>query len=222
MVPVELPDHVWEYAAVRQALRSRDVGAVFRHVQQYGGAGQARIAMAVGMTQARVNEIINGRREVVRLDVFERVADGLSLPDDARHLLGLAAGRERRVGGPAFGLASFPEVVRVYQTQAAAAQDIREQARTASEWDVLAVRGLGLIGLKDSMLRPCLPGRRRRHPAYGFFCWTPRPPHWHGGRPKSVSRPSRWPVGCDSPGTPPCSCLLSIPGGKGTSPRHTR
>ncbi|WP_260475682.1 helix-turn-helix transcriptional regulator [Streptomyces sp. WAC 06725] len=154
MVPVELPDRAWQYAAVRQALRSRDIGAVFRHVQQYGGASQTRIATAVGMTQARVNEIINGRREVVRLDVFERVADGLGLPDDARHLLGLAAGRERRAGGPVFELASFPEVVRVYQTQSAAAQDIREQARTASEWDVLAVRGLGLIGLKDRCYVP--------------------------------------------------------------------
>ncbi|MCX5196931.1 helix-turn-helix domain-containing protein [Streptomyces sp. NBC_00249] len=69
------------------------MGAVFRYVQQYSGASQARIAAAVGMTQARVNEIINRRREVSRLDVYERIADGLYMPDDARHLLGLAAGR---------------------------------------------------------------------------------------------------------------------------------
>ncbi len=48
------------------------MGAVFRHVQQYAGASQSRIAMAAGMTQARVNEIINGRREISRLDVYER------------------------------------------------------------------------------------------------------------------------------------------------------
>ncbi|WP_234433845.1 helix-turn-helix domain-containing protein [Streptomyces rimosus] len=149
---------------------------MFRHVQQYGGASQARIATAVGMTQARVNEIINGRREVVRLDVFERVADGLGLPDDARHLLGLAAGRERRAGGPVFELASFPEVVRVYQTQSAAAQDIREQARTASEWDVLAVRGLGLIGLKDSMLRPCLTRSQEASPRVRVLLLDPTAP----------------------------------------------
>ncbi|WTH65754.1 helix-turn-helix transcriptional regulator [Streptomyces sp. NBC_01546] len=81
-------------------------------MQQYSGASQARIAAAVGMTQARVNEIINRRREVSRLDVYERIADGLNMPDDARHLLGLAAGRERRSGGAAFDLAAFPEVVR--------------------------------------------------------------------------------------------------------------
>ncbi|MFK8848807.1 helix-turn-helix domain-containing protein [Streptomyces sp. Ac-502] len=176
MMPVELPDCAWQHAEVRQALRSRDIGAVFRHVQQYGGASQARIAMAVGMTQARVNEVINGRREVVRLDVFERIADGLNLPDDARHLLGLAPGRERRTGGPAFDLVSYPEVVRVYQTQSAAAQDIREQARTASEWDVLAVRGLGLIGLKDSLLRPCLPWPQEASPRVRVLLLDPASP----------------------------------------------
>lgn len=153
LVPIELPGWAWERAEVRQALRARDVGATFRHVQQYAGASQARIAAAVGMTQARVNEIINRRREVSRLDVYERIADGLNMPDDARHLLGLAAGREKRSGGAAFDLAAFPEVVRVYSAQASAREEIQQQARTAKELDILAVRGLGLIGLNDSMLR---------------------------------------------------------------------
>src|SRR4051794_38575814 len=83
--PIELPDWAWERAEVREALRARDMGAVFRCVQRYAGASQARIAAAAGMTQARVNEIINGRREVSRLDVYERIADGLHMPDDARH-----------------------------------------------------------------------------------------------------------------------------------------
>jgi hypothetical protein len=109
------------------------------------------------MTQARVNEIINGRREVSRLDVYERIADGLRMPDDARHLLGLAASREKRSGGAAFDLAAFPEVVRVYAAQNSAAEEIQQQAREAQELDVLAVRGLGLIGLNDSLLRALLP-----------------------------------------------------------------
>ncbi|MEU9717588.1 helix-turn-helix transcriptional regulator [Streptomyces sp. NPDC047976] len=129
------------------------MGAVFRYVQQYSGASQARIAEAVNMTQARVNEIINRRREVSRLDVYERIADGLNMPDDARHLLGLAAGREKHPGGAAFDLAAFPEVVRVYSAQASAQEEIQEQARVAKQLDILAVRGLGLIGLNDSMLR---------------------------------------------------------------------
>ncbi|MGW3730135.1 helix-turn-helix domain-containing protein [Streptomyces sp. NPDC000851] len=154
---IELPDRAWERAEVRQALRARDMGAVFRYVQQYAGASQARIATAAGMTQARVNEIINRRREVSKLDVYERIADGLHMPDDARHLLGLAASRERRSGGAAFDLTAFPEVVRVYATQHSAAQEIQQLAREAQELDVLAVRGLGLIGLNDSLLRACLP-----------------------------------------------------------------
>ncbi|WP_405423540.1 XRE family transcriptional regulator [Streptomyces erythrochromogenes] len=153
LVPTSLPDWAWERADVRQALRARDVSAVFRYVQQYSGASQARIGLAVGMTQARVNEIINRHREVSRLDVYERIADGLNMPDDARHLLGLAAGREKRSGGAAFDLAAFPEVVRVYSAQASAREEIQQHARAAAELDILAVRGLGLIGLNDSMLR---------------------------------------------------------------------
>ncbi|MET8687999.1 helix-turn-helix domain-containing protein [Streptomyces sp. NPDC004732] len=156
--PIALPDRAWERAEVREALRARDMGAVFRFVQQYSGASQARIAAAAGMTQARVNEVINGRREVSRLAVYERIAEGLLMPDDARHLLGLAANRERKRDGAAFDLAAFPEVVRVYAEQASAAEEIRENAGRAKELDVLAVRGLGLIGLNDSLLRSaCLP-----------------------------------------------------------------
>lgn len=155
--PIELPDWAWERAEVREALRARDMGAVFRHAQQYAGASQARIATATGMTQARVSEIMSGRREVSRLDVYERIADGLHMPDDARHLVGLASGRDKRAGGAAFDLTAFPEVVRVYAAQSSAAEEIQQQAREAQELDVLAVRGLGLVGLNDSLLRACLP-----------------------------------------------------------------
>ncbi|MEV6574880.1 helix-turn-helix transcriptional regulator [Streptomyces sp. NPDC051577] len=153
LLPITLADRAWEHPEVREALRARDIGAVFRHVQRYSGASQARIATAVGMTQARVNEIINGRRAVSRLDVYERIAEGLTMPDDTRHLLGLAAGREQRTGNAAFDLAAFPEVVRVYSAQASARGEIQQRTRTAKELDILAVRGLGLIGLNDSMLR---------------------------------------------------------------------
>ncbi|MEY9838286.1 helix-turn-helix domain-containing protein [Streptacidiphilus sp. EB103A] len=155
LLPVELPDWAWQNADLHQALRTRDIAVVFQHVQTFG-LSQARIAAACSMTQGRVNEIINGRREVSRLDVYERIAEGLAMPDDARHLLGLAARRERRIGGAAFDLAAFPEVVRVYADQASAAAEIQRQARSAAQIDVLAVRGLGLLGLNDSLLRASL------------------------------------------------------------------
>ncbi|MGY0058273.1 helix-turn-helix domain-containing protein [Streptomyces sp. LZ34] len=156
LTAIELPEWAWQRAEARKALRARDMGAVFRHVQQYGGVSQARIATAVAMTQARVNEIINGRREVTRLDVFERIAAGLNMPDDARHLMGLAAAHDARNGDKTFDLSEFPEVVQVYAQQTAASEDIKQLAASAEELDVLAVRGLGLIGLKDSLLRSSL------------------------------------------------------------------
>ncbi|MGK5632007.1 helix-turn-helix domain-containing protein [Streptomyces sp. URMC 123] len=156
---IMLPAWAWERAEVRQALLARDVGAVFRYAQKYTGASQGRIAAAAGLTQSRVNEIINGRRAVSRLDVYERIANGLGMPDEARGLLGLAARGTASSSGKAFDLAAFPEVVRVYAEQASAAEEIRQQARSATELDVLAVRGLGLIGLNDSLLRTCLSRR---------------------------------------------------------------
>lgn len=155
LMPLTLPDQAWQHSTVRQALRDREMGAVLRFVQHHTGASQTRLSMAIGMTQPRVNEIINGRREVTRLDVFERIADGLSMPDTARQVLGLAA-RRRALGGLAFDLAAWPEVVRVYESQDAAAAEIQRSARSASEIDVMAVRGLGLLGLNSSLLRPHL------------------------------------------------------------------
>ncbi|MCX4749801.1 hypothetical protein OG455_30530 [Kitasatospora sp. NBC_01287] len=119
-------------------------------------ASQARVGAAIGMNQGCVNEIINGLREASHLDVFERIADGLSMPDDARHLLGLAPQREERAGGAAFDFVRLPAVVRGYSEQAAAAEEIQQCARATRELDVLAVRGLGLLGLRNSLLRPHL------------------------------------------------------------------
>ncbi|WP_311730387.1 XRE family transcriptional regulator [Streptomyces lonegramiae] len=70
--------------------------------------------------------------------------------------MGLAAAHDARNGGKTFDLSEFPEVVHVYAQQTAASEDIKQLAALARELDVLAVRGLGLIGLKDSLLRSSL------------------------------------------------------------------
>ncbi|MCX2971143.1 MULTISPECIES: helix-turn-helix domain-containing protein [Streptomyces] len=157
-LPLELPPRVWDDAAMREALRARDIGAVFRGCQRYG-VSQTRLATATGMTQARVSEVIRGRREVEQFAVIERIAGGLAMPDDARRLLGLAPARERRTAPEpaAFELAAFPEILRVYPRQAGAAEEIQRAAVAAREIDVLAVRGLGLLALNDSLLRASLP-----------------------------------------------------------------
>lgn len=139
---VVVPGWAWARPEVRRALGERDVSALLRAAQRYTGASQSRLAAAVGVGQGRVNEIIRGRRTVAQLDVLERIADGLSMPDAARQLFGLAAHD-----------AVAPEIVRVYNDQAEAAEDIRRAASEAVRVDVLAVRGLGLVGLNDSLLR---------------------------------------------------------------------
>jgi transcriptional regulator with XRE-family HTH domain len=149
---IELPLWAWQRPALREALRRRDVGALLRTAQAHGYS-QSRLAAATGLSQPRINEIVKGHRTVTALEVFERVAEGLAMPPDARHLLGLATGREAHTGGAAFDLDTFPEVVRVYDAQAAAAAEIQAQAQRSAEVDVLAVRGLGLLALNSSLLR---------------------------------------------------------------------
>ncbi|MBV9447291.1 MAG: hypothetical protein JO345_15520 [Streptosporangiaceae bacterium] len=89
-IPITLPAWAWQRDDVRAALRERDVGALFRAAQQYTGASQGRIAVATGLLQGRVSEIMHGARTVSPLELFERIAGGLDMPDDARMLLGLA------------------------------------------------------------------------------------------------------------------------------------
>ncbi len=153
---VALPDAAWHRAEVRDAIAARDVPTLLKYAQQYTGASQGKLATAFGMAQGRVNEIINRRRVVTTLDVFERIAAGLEMPDDVRMLMGLAP------QGPhaAFPLAALSEVTAIYPSQAAAAQAIRSAAQVARRVDVLAVRGLGILGLNDGLLRGPLSATR--------------------------------------------------------------
>jgi tetratricopeptide (TPR) repeat protein len=48
-----------------------------------------RTGTAVGLGQGRMSEVINGIRKIRDVKVFERIADGLDMPDHARVLLGL-------------------------------------------------------------------------------------------------------------------------------------
>ena len=69
---------------------SRDIGRLFALVQQYAGASQTQIGIACVLSQGKVSAIMHGIQEVEKLEVFERIADGLGLPDPARISLGLA------------------------------------------------------------------------------------------------------------------------------------
>jgi hypothetical protein len=85
-----VPGSLWERADTTDALRSRDVRRLFHLLRQYAGASQTRLGIACGLTQGKVSEIMSGAHRVTTLDVFERIADGLRMPPQARLAMGLA------------------------------------------------------------------------------------------------------------------------------------
>ncbi len=87
--PLRIPDEFWGRHDVVATLRARDVGALFRLLRRHTGASQTQLGIAVGLGQGYVSRIIAGRK-VIAIDVLERVADGLRMPDEARLALGLA------------------------------------------------------------------------------------------------------------------------------------
>jgi transcriptional regulator with XRE-family HTH domain len=87
---IHIPDSLWQRPETTAALRNRDIGRFFALLRQYAGASQTQIAIACGLTQGKVSDIMRGVQRVEKLDVFERIADGLALPDPVRVCLGLA------------------------------------------------------------------------------------------------------------------------------------
>ena len=88
--PITVPVSLWQRADTSDALRSRDVRRLFHLLRQYAGASQTRLGIACGLTQGKVSEIISGAHRVTTLEVFERIADGLRMPPQARLAMGLA------------------------------------------------------------------------------------------------------------------------------------
>ena len=88
--PLRVPPEFWNRDDVRHALRERDISALFQLVRRHTGASQTQLGIAVGLEQGYVSRVIRGRR-VMAIDVLERIADGLGMPDRPRTLLGLAA-----------------------------------------------------------------------------------------------------------------------------------
>ena len=87
---IEIPDQLWLRADVLEALRRRDIGRLFILLNQYTGVSQTRLAIACDTTQPKVSAYMRGIAKVEALEVFERIADGLDMPDPARVALGLA------------------------------------------------------------------------------------------------------------------------------------
>ena len=85
--PIDRPEDAWLQESTTRILRAREAGALFKFAQKYG-ISQTRLATATGISQARINDLIKGRRgNITTLDAWERIANGLNMPDKARNLL---------------------------------------------------------------------------------------------------------------------------------------
>lgn len=87
---IVIPDSFWQRSETTTALRVRDIGRLFALLNLHTEASQTQIGIACGFSQGKVSLIMRGIAKVEELGVFERIADGLSMPDAARMLLGLA------------------------------------------------------------------------------------------------------------------------------------
>src|SRR5690349_21239259 len=88
--PLRIPPELWQRDDVRHALERRDIATLFRLLRRYAGASQHRIGLATDLQQGTVCKIMNGERTITSIDVLDRIADGLAMPDHARMGLGLA------------------------------------------------------------------------------------------------------------------------------------
>ena len=85
--PPELPAGLLTHPEMIRACRVRDFAAVFKLVKTRAGIYPSMIARRCELTPSRVGEVMSGRRQLLHMDVIERIADGLRIPG---HMLGLA------------------------------------------------------------------------------------------------------------------------------------
>ncbi|MEU0937210.1 helix-turn-helix domain-containing protein [Embleya sp. NPDC005971] len=85
--PAALPPQVLDRDEMREALRIRDFGAVFKIARQWGGVSFQKIAEACGIKPNRVGLLARGEGEITTIEKIETIADALRIPGD---MLGLA------------------------------------------------------------------------------------------------------------------------------------
>ncbi|MER7772114.1 hypothetical protein [Kitasatospora sp. NPDC096140] len=86
-VPDRLPAGLLSNPEMIAACLARDFPAVFRLLKS-AGIYPSLIARACDMTPSRVGEVMSGKRRIEKIDLIERIADGLRLPGS---MLGLAS-----------------------------------------------------------------------------------------------------------------------------------
>ncbi|MCP9958464.1 MULTISPECIES: hypothetical protein [Streptomyces] len=85
--PKELPAGLLTNPLMVEACRTRDFARVFQLLTTRAGIYPSMIARRCDLTPSRVGEVLAGRRQLLHMDVIERISDGLRIPG---HMLGLA------------------------------------------------------------------------------------------------------------------------------------
>jgi tetratricopeptide (TPR) repeat protein len=88
--PPDIPPAFWEHPDVARALAERDMGSLFRLLKKHAGISQIRIGTAAEIGQGRISDVVRGKGRIAETQVFERIANGLGMPDAARLRLGLS------------------------------------------------------------------------------------------------------------------------------------
>jgi transcriptional regulator with XRE-family HTH domain len=94
VVSAGAPPQWYERPEARVALVARDIGAVYRLLQQ-DGVTQREIARRTEQSQSEVSAILQGR-QVRDVTVLERIADGLEVP---RAFMRLSGGTDDTYSG---------------------------------------------------------------------------------------------------------------------------
>jgi transcriptional regulator with XRE-family HTH domain len=139
------------------------MGRVLQLVRQHAGLSQTAIGSLIGMSQGKVSGIMAGSQQVTTLEVYERIADGLQLPDSARSTLGLAPRHIPAGDGSASGSPGTFSPVRTVE-------------RVPRPEEDNAVRRREFVGLTG--------------PAFSAPSWPPPTPP---SRPRQVAPSTTWP-----------------------------
>jgi transcriptional regulator with XRE-family HTH domain len=110
VVSAGVPPQWYERPEARVALVARDIGAVYRLLQQ-DGVTQREIARRTEQSQSEVSAILQGR-QVRDVTVLERIADGLEVP---RAFMRLSGGTDGTYSGEDVVLGSPEEVEEMYR-----------------------------------------------------------------------------------------------------------
>jgi transcriptional regulator with XRE-family HTH domain len=90
--PPTIPHDFWHHPDVTAALHGRNFHDLFHLIKTRTGATQTQLAYACGITQSTISAIMTGNapNQPARLDIIERIATGLRMPDHARTALGIS------------------------------------------------------------------------------------------------------------------------------------